>query len=97
MSDETVKRNDMHPSGINVYGYCITYKKDNQWQIDQCDEYLNLPAHYAFLQEALDRVTFLRSKGFECRVAALLAEPTDTPEEFERNKINGDEDAPDAE
>jgi hypothetical protein len=39
------------------------------------------------MQQALDRAEFLRSKGFECRVSALLAEATDTPDEFEKNKI----------
>lgn len=85
------QRTDIHPSGINVYGYCIVYRKEKDWHIDQCDEYLNLPAHYAFLQEALDRVDFLREKGIECRIAALLAESTDTSEEFEKNKINHEE------
>jgi hypothetical protein len=88
MPDEDINKSDMHPSGINVYGYCIIYRKDDQWQTDQCDEYKNLPAHYPFLQEALDRVDYLRERGIECRVAALLAEKQDTPEDFERNKIN---------
>jgi hypothetical protein len=74
---------------INVYGWVVIYRKDNQWIVDQCDEYSNLPAHYPFLDQALDRVTFLRSKDVECRVSALLAEPTDTAEEFERSKIDG--------
>jgi hypothetical protein len=89
MTEDNLNRNDTHPSGINVYGWCITYRKDDQWLIDPCDEYRNLPAHYPFMQEALDRVAYLRDKGIECRVAALLAEPGDTSEEFERNKING--------
>lgn len=93
MSTEESKPADLHPNGINVYGYCVTYKKDGQWIIDQCDEYLNLPAHYFFPQEALDRVAFLRERGVDCRVAALLAEPTDSPEEFERNKTNDQEDS----
>ena len=90
MSNPNLNRSALHPSGINVYGYCITYRKDGQWLIDQCDEYRNLPAHYLFLQEATDRVAYLREKGIDCRIAALLAESTDTSEEFERNKINGE-------
>jgi hypothetical protein len=81
-------KKDVQPTEFNVYGYCVTYKKEGQWIIDQCDEYLNLPAHYPFCSEALDRVAYLRERGFDCRVAALLAEKSDTPEEFERNKIN---------
>lgn len=90
MPDENLNRSDLHPSGINVYGWCIAYRKDGQWLIDQCDEYRNLPAHYAFLQEAQDRVKYLREKGIECRIAALLAESGDTSEDFERNKINAE-------
>lgn len=88
MSTEDSKPADLHPNGINVYGYCVTYKKDGQWIIDQCDEYLNLPAHYPFPQEALDRVAFLREKGVQCRVAALLAEKTDTAEDFETSRVS---------
>lgn len=79
---------DISPVGLKVYGYCIVYRKEERWTIDQCDEYRNLPAHYPFLIEAEERVRFLRQRGVECRVAALLAEDTDTPEEFEENKIN---------
>jgi hypothetical protein len=67
----------------------VIYRRDDTWIVDQCDEYSNLPAHYPFMDQALDRVAFLRSKGIECRVSALLAEPTDTAEEFERSKIDG--------
>lgn len=87
MSEEA-KPADLRPSSLNVYGYMVTYKRDEKWITDPDDEYTNLPAHYPFMQQALDRAEFLRSKGFECRVSALLAEQTDTSEEFERNKIN---------
>lgn len=80
---------DLAPVKLNVYGYCIVYKKEGIWLIDQCAEYKNLPAHYHFPGEALDRIQFLRSKGIECRITALLAESTDTVEEFERNRIYG--------
>ena len=86
--DESLNTTDKHPVGLKVYGYCIAYRKDGKWQIDQCDEYRNLPAHYPFAIEASDRAVFLREKGIECRIVALLAEKTDTPEEFERNKID---------
>jgi hypothetical protein len=81
--------NDKMSRDINVYGWAVIYRKDGAWIVDQCDEYSNLPAHYPFLDQALDRVTFLRSKGVECRVSALLAEATDTAEEFQRSKIDG--------
>ena len=82
---------DLRPSNLHVYGYMVTYRKDGVWITDPDDEYANLPAHYPFMQQAMDRVEFLRERGIECRVSALLAEPTDTPEEFERSKIDGDE------
>lgn len=95
MSDNTSR--DIQPVGLAVYGYCVVYRKDGVWTIDQCDEYRNLPAHYPFKIEADERVRFLQQRGIECRVSALLAEDTDTAEEFERNKIHGDEDEDDSE
>ena len=89
MSDN--QSQDISPVGLKVYGYCIVYRKEDQWLIDQCDEYRNLPAHYPFLIEAEERVRFLRQRGVECRVAALLAEDTDTAEYFEENRIDEDE------
>jgi hypothetical protein len=76
---------------LNVYGYMVVYRhnRESKWLVDQDDEYLNLPAHYISVDEALDRVEYLRSKGIEGRVAALVAESTDTAEEFEENKANG--------
>jgi hypothetical protein len=76
---------------LNVYGYMVVYRheRDSKWLVDTDDEYLNLPAHYLSLEEALDRVEFLRTKGIEGRAAALVAESTDTAEEFEGNKANG--------
>jgi hypothetical protein len=83
----------MPDSGIplKVYGYMVVYRhnRESKWLVDQDDEYLNLPAHYPSPDEALDRVDYLRSKGIEGRVAALVAETTDTAEEFEENKIDG--------
>lgn len=76
---------------LNVYGYMVVYRhsRETKWVVDTDDEYLNLPAHYLSLEEALDRVEFLRQRGIEGRVAALVAESTDTAEEFEGNKANG--------
>lgn len=74
---------------LNVYGYIVTYKPkldDPKWTVDQDDEYRNLPAHYLSFDEALDRVEFLRTKSIEARIAALVAESTDTAEEFERSR-----------
>lgn len=76
---------------LNVYGYMVVYRRDKEsvWVVDQDDEYKNLPAHYLSLDEALDRAEFLRTKNIDVRVAALVAEGTDTAEEFEENKIHG--------
>ena len=76
---------------LNIYGYMVVYRRDRQskWLVDTDDEYLNLPAHYLSQEEALDRVAFLRTKGIEGRVAALLAEGTDTAAEFESNRMGG--------
>jgi hypothetical protein len=87
------KRSDLKPTDLNVYGYCVLYRpeKEGAWKVDSDDEYLHIPAHYMFVHEALDRVQYLRERGINARVGALLAEPTDTPAEFERNRINGRE------
>ena len=79
---------------LNVYGYCIVYRQDPDcptWTVDQDDEYANVPAHYLSVEEALDRVDFLRERGIEARVASLLAEDTDEPEQFEVNSAADDE------
>jgi|688.fasta_scaffold411982_3 hypothetical protein len=88
MPEDQKQPTDLSPNGLNVYGYCIIYRKDQKWSVDQCDEYQNLPAHYPFLDEAMDRVHYLRERGVDCRVGALLAEATDTADEFERNKTD---------
>ncbi len=74
---------------LNVYGYSVMYRatpNDLKWTVDQDDEYFHLPAHYDDLEEALDRVEFLRARGVDARVAALCAESTDTAEEFEAHR-----------
>jgi hypothetical protein len=87
------------PPELKMYGYCVAWRQKPQtgqrdprklplWQIEQCDEYLNLPAHYTALDEAMDRADHMRSRGVDARVVALVAEPTDTPEEFDRNRIH---------
>jgi len=78
---------------LGVYGYIVIYKPKpdaKEWIAEQDDEYRHLPAHYPLMDEALDRVEYLRTKGIVARVAALVAESTDTPEEFEANR-NGEE------
>jgi hypothetical protein len=60
--------------------------KDKPWTVDQDDEYRNLPAHYLSVEEALDRVEFMRTKKIDARAAALVAEQTDTAREFEENR-----------
>ena len=73
---------------LGVYGYAVMYRLQpgGRWLVDQDDEYRNLPAHYRSLHEALDRVGFMRGKNVEARVAALVAEKTDTAEEFEAHR-----------
>jgi hypothetical protein len=84
----------MHPANatpLSVYGYAVMYKPkpdSTDWKVDQCDEYKNLPAHYLSVEEALDRVEFLRSKNIHARVAALVAEPTDTREYFKAQRYD---------
>ena len=70
---------------LGVYGYAVMYRLQpgGQWMVDQDDEYRTLPAHYLSLDEALDRVGFMRMKKVEARVAAIVAEKTDCAEEFE--------------
>jgi len=74
--------------GLRVYGYTIMYRKSRSepWIADQDDEYQNLPAHYPSEEEALDRAEFLRTKGVEARIAALLAEPTDDGDDFDSQR-----------
>ena len=86
MSEERERR-DLQPTDVNVYGYTVTYRKAGTWIVDEDDEYSNIPAHFPFLQQALDRARFMRAKGVECRVSALLAEATDTAEDFEASKL----------
>lgn len=67
---------------LNVYGYCVLYRQDpdnEKWTVDQDDEYANLPAHYLSVEEAMDRIEYLRERGIEARVASLLAEDDDEP------------------
>lgn len=91
---------DTQPPELKMYGYCVAWrpkprseerdpKKLPRWQIEQCEEYLNLPAHYVALDEAIDRAEHMRSKGVDARVVALVAESTDTAEEFDRSKVDG--------
>ena len=73
---------------LGVYGYAVMYRLQSggRWIVDQDDEYRNLPAHYLSLDEALDRVGFMRLKNVEARVAAIVAETTDTADEFEAHR-----------
>lgn len=87
MRDENTT-SDLSPCSLKVYGYMVVYKRDGAWVTESDDEYSNLPAHYPFMQQALDRAAFLRSKGITCRVSALLAEPSDTNEDFEAHRIS---------
>ena len=80
---------DPNATKMGVYGYTVMYKSkpdDPKWTVDQDDEYRHLPAHYLSIEEALDRVEYLRTKKITARVAALVAEPTDTAEDFRANR-----------
>lgn len=77
---------DLRPSNLRVYGYLVVSRRGDTWATETDDEFSNLPAHYPFVQQALDRAEHLRSHGIECRVAALLAEPSDTAEDFEAHR-----------
>jgi len=81
--------NDLHPTQMNVYGYAVAWVPAGAatWQIEPDDEYQNLPAHYPTLNEAIDRATYLKEKGFKARVLALVVMPADAADEFESAKI----------
>lgn len=57
------------------------------WVMEQDDKYRNLPAHNPTLDEALDRLAYLKGKGFKARALALVATPTETAAKFESAKI----------
>ena len=73
---------------LGVYGYAVMYRLQpgGRWLVDQDDEYRNLPAHYLSVEEALDRVEYLRGRHIEARVAALMAEESDDPDESKANR-----------
>lgn len=91
-SDDRDRSGDVAPKDINVYGYCVMYRptETEVWRVDLDDEYRHIPAHYLFLEEALDRAAFLRDRGFFARVAALLMEPSDSADVFERNRLQAE-------
>ena len=80
------KRNDRQTlDRFRVYGYAVIYKRaddppDAKWLVDCDEEYAALPAHYDLLEQAMDRVEFMREKGFLARVSTVLAESRDTHE-----------------
>ncbi len=80
---------DHETVNLGVYGYCVAWipSTATAWTMEHDDEYRNLPAHYPTLDEALDRVEYLKEKGFQARALALVAPPTDTADEFESAKI----------
>jgi hypothetical protein len=80
---------DLHPTGINVYGYAVAWVPAGAttWQMEPDDEFRNLPAHYPTLAEACDRVAYLKERGFKARAMALVVMAGDSAEEFEANKI----------
>ena len=71
---------DLHPTAVRVYGYGVAWVPTGHttWTMDLDEDYLNLPAHYATLAEAADRVRFLQEQGFRARTVAVLAMPDDT-------------------
>jgi len=73
---------DLHPTPIKVYGYGVAWIPTDHttWTMELDEDYLNLPAHYATLAEAADRVRFLQEQGFRARAVAVLAMPDDNDE-----------------
>tara|TARA_B100000073_G_scaffold248110_2_gene208457 strand:+ start:798 stop:1055 length:258 start_codon:yes stop_codon:yes gene_type:complete len=73
---------------IQIYGYTILCKNDDGiWSTPTCEEYSCLPSHYLFIEEAQDRVDFLRGKGIECRYVMLVVDPSDEASAFEEARI----------
>ena len=66
---------DLHPTPIKVYGYGVAWIPTGHttWTMELDEDYLNLPAHYATLAEAADRVRFLQEQGFRARAVAVLS------------------------
>jgi len=46
---------DLHPTAVRVYGYGVAWVPTGHttWTMDLDEDYLNLPAHYATLAEAI--------------------------------------------
>ena len=80
---------------MGVYGYMVVYRMPEsasaKWLVDQDEECPNLPAHYLSAEEALDRVEFLRERRIEARVAALMAEESDEPEQPLADSVSDEE------
>lgn len=77
-----MKKDQHSEDRIKVYGYMVIYKRpgEERWSVDQCEEYEMLPAHYDFPEQAVDRVAWLRGRGLQARVGALLSEKSDVAE-----------------
>jgi len=64
----------------HAYGFCVAYKLEDadKWTIDPEEDTTFIPAYYEILEEAIDRVEYLRLNGISARVLTLLAERGDT-------------------
>ena len=75
--ENSEKNNPM--TAIRVYGWTVLRKKphDKHWIVEADEEFSVLPSHYDFPEQAEDRVTYLRERGYLARTMALVAERTE--------------------
>lgn len=63
-----------------IYGWSIVWKPEgdeSKWIVDANDEAAGLPAIYEDWEMAVDRLTFLETKGVKGRMVAVLVHPAD--------------------
>ena len=77
-----------HQPTDGLWGYTILLKNQGEWKVHTCEEFNHLPQHERLYEIARDNLKRLREIGEDVRLVALLAEPEDTQELWELNKIN---------
>lgn len=70
-----------------IWGYSILLKNQGEWMCPPCERYRHLPQYEEMYEVAQDNLRMLRNTGEEVRLVALLTEPEDTKELWERNRI----------
>ncbi len=80
--------NDLSPSQFTVYGYIVLRQVGpNKWEAETSEEHTNLPAYEHFKPVAEDRVNYLRERGINARVVALIRDDDyDTPDRMDEAK-----------